>query len=66
MNIIERYIKISTCGHCGSQGVYPKRRRMSTAYQDEKSNYIEECDDCFEITEEYWEERWAEYYSMTR
>lgn len=39
-----------------------KRRRMDTAYVDEESNFCCECADCFEITQEYWAERWADYY----
>lgn len=49
------------CDHCGEWFVYPKKRRMNTAYVDEESNYCYECKDCFAKTEEYWQERWDEY-----
>jgi len=51
------------CGNCRRYFVYPKRRRMSTAYVDKESNYCEVCLDCYEDIEEYWKERWEEYWS---
>lgn len=51
------------CDHCGRWFVYPKRRRMNTAYHDEESNYCCECENCFEETQAYWQERWDEYNS---
>lgn len=40
-----------------------KRRRQSTAYVDEESNYITCCKMCFDDIELYWKERWEEYWS---
>lgn len=40
-----------------------KRRRQNTAYQDEESNYITVCRECFDEVEEYWDERWKEYHN---
>jgi hypothetical protein len=51
------------CGHCGEWFVYPKKRRMNTAYVDEESNWVTEWDWSFEQTESNWEERWKDYYS---
>ncbi|MBZ9622981.1 hypothetical protein G9F71_008945 [Clostridium sp. FP2] len=51
------------CYHCERWFVYPKRRRMSTAYEHDESNFCTECEECFERTEEYWEDMWDEYNS---
>jgi len=51
------------CENCGRWFIYPKRRRMSTAYVDEESNYCTECKDCFEETEACWKEMWDDYNS---
>jgi len=51
------------CWHCGRWFVYPKRRRMSSDYSDEESNYCTECSDCNEQTERYWENMWDDYNS---
>lgn len=52
------------CPHCGRWlcwGV--KRRRQNTAYEDEESNYITVCRECFDEIQALWDERWIEYYS---
>ena len=36
---------------------------MNTMYEDELSNWHYGCRDCHEEINDYWEERWAEYYS---
>lgn len=51
------------CGMCRQWFVYPKRRRMNTQYADDEANYITVCAVCFEEIEEYWQERWDEYWS---
>jgi predicted oxidoreductase len=38
-------------------------RRMNTRYEDENSNWITSCLECFLESEDYWKERWDEYYS---
>ncbi len=48
---------------CGRWFKYPRRRRQSTQYHDEESNYVTCCSDCFEEVEEHWAELWDEYYS---
>jgi hypothetical protein len=65
MRAIKKVIQraLGYCGMCGRYFVYPKRRHMSTMYENEESNYITVCADCFEEVEEYWQERWDEYYS---
>jgi hypothetical protein len=51
------------CPSCGGEA---RIRRQNTAYNKESDNYIIACGDCFEEIQGYWEERWDEYYSMTR
>ena len=51
------------CQECRKWLCYPKRCRQSTMYQDDESNYVTCCADCFEKIEEYWVERWEEYWS---
>ena len=36
---------------------------MNTAYVEEESNYETCCLECHEDHEEYWRERWSEYYA---
>lgn len=52
------------CACCGEYLVYPKRRRMNTAYERDESNYCFECDDCFKETQAYWRDIWEEYNSQ--
>lgn len=39
------------------------RARQATAYSDEESNWVTLCDMHHEENDQYWEERWEEYYS---
>lgn len=50
------------CRYCSRLSWSVTTRRQSTAYVDDKLNYITCCAECYEATEEYWEERWAGYY----
>lgn len=59
MNFIKKIF--GYCPWCGRWFKYPKRRRKSTQYNDEESNYVTCCIDCFEEIEEYWAERWNDY-----
>lgn len=38
-------------------------RRQNTAYLDDEANYITVCMDCYEEIQDYWEERWREYWA---
>lgn len=51
------------CPPCGRAFVYPKRRRLNTMYENEESNYITCCEDCYKEAYDYYEELWADYYS---
>lgn len=37
-------------------------RRMNTAYVREEDNWLWSCERCWEESEEYWAERWIEYW----
>lgn len=39
------------------------RYHMNTAYTLEENNYRNLCPKCQEMCDEYWDERWREYYS---
>ena len=36
--------------------------RMNTQYVNEESNYNNFCDSCFDDSEAYWADMWADYY----
>lgn len=59
MNLIKKIF--GYCYMCDRWFVYPKRRHMNTMYEDEESNYIKVCRDCFKEVQNYWQERWDEY-----
>ena len=52
--------QVLCCVVCGSEA---KRRRQSTAYVNDELNFVIACDDCFKEIEEYWMERWDDYWS---
>lgn len=41
----------------------PQRRRMNTQFGDEEMNWLDSCEPFFLEQEDYWAERWAEYWS---
>ena len=51
------------CQRCEKEGNDVKRRRQNTQYVDDESNFATLCDDCQSDADEYWSERWAEYYA---
>jgi hypothetical protein len=51
------------CPCCGLWSHDVELRRMNTQYVDENSNYLTSCLPCFKESEEYWAERWNEYYA---
>lgn len=55
------YFGLCPCCRRWSFGL--NKRRMSTLYCDEESNWMESCEYCFEQMEDYWRERWADYYA---
>jgi hypothetical protein len=39
------------------------RQRQNTAYVDDEYNWVTLCPECMKENREYWDERWADYYS---
>ncbi len=54
------------CIQCGQKKDDVLWRHQNTAYVNDRENYIFACSECFAEIEEYWRERWDEYYSMVR
>ena len=50
------------CRCCRQWFVYPKKRRTNTAYVEDDLNYCYLCKGCYILEEEYWAERWKDYY----
>ena len=54
------YCKMPLChAGCWRRGI---KRRQSTAYGNDKLNWVVLCDECFGEQEAYWKERWDDYY----
>lgn len=49
------------CEQCEKEHESVWIRRTNTAYVEEKLNWVLECDECYEQTEEYWEMMWEEH-----
>ena len=49
------------CERCKSNNASKNRQR--TAYVDDSKNFATLCPTCQVEEDEYWDERWAEYYS---
>lgn len=59
----ERRLHPAKCQCCGQASKHIGRRRTNTKYKDDNSNWLISCRPCFEKAEEYWAERWADYYN---
>lgn len=53
----------SCCGVCQEFKVLVKKRRLCTQYAEEESNFMTSCKDCFNEQNEYYKERWQDYYA---
>ena len=51
------------CQGCGKESIDVKRRRQNTLYVDNEMNYVNLCKDCQQENDEYWTERWNDYYN---
>lgn len=51
------------CECCNKYSLTIGKRRLNTQYVDEESNFLKSCIKCYADAEEYYAERWAEYYS---
>ena len=51
------------CPLCGRYGKDIFKRRKNTEYNDEESNWVTGCGECYQAMEDYYTELWAEYYA---
>jgi hypothetical protein len=51
------------CDHCQRWFQFPIKRSMHTAYADHERNFIVTCGECILDINDYWDERWREYWS---
>lgn len=56
-------VQISLFGPCQACGAPGMLYRQNTQYVEEASNWACLCPEHMDDNDEYWEERWAEYYS---
>ena len=49
------------CERCEAEGA--ERRPQKTAYVDEERNYATLCEPCQKDADDYWDDKWAEYYA---
>lgn len=55
--------KKSLCGYCQKMMPEVEKRRLCTAYANEEFNWMESCLDCYIEQNEYYKERWDDYYA---
>jgi hypothetical protein len=55
---------VLACDCCGRLGAV--RRRMNTAFPDDANNFCIQCDACFELTEQFWDDMWEEHWTNVR
>jgi len=60
---MKRKIRRRECQACGKNDPSVKRRRQITAYADDKLNFSVLCSQCQKEANDYWKDRWDEYYS---
>lgn len=56
------FLAVSVCPVCLRHSITVGKRRTRTDYTNEESNFEVSCIDCFEEHDQYWIERWDEYY----
>jgi hypothetical protein len=63
MNRLAKWFRclISRCDYCGRLGALTYHQR--TQYENPAENIVTLCPACKERNDEYWDERWADYYS---
>ena len=59
----ERHLHPTRCPCCKQKSKHIGRRRQNTQYYNDSYNWLISCRPCFKEGEEYWAERWADYYS---
>lgn len=54
-------VVVGLCDYCGCKGA--ARRRQNTAYVNDERNWAILCPLCQDANDDYWRERWDEYYA---
>jgi hypothetical protein len=54
------------CPPCEKLFHYPKRRRLCTQYSKEEDNWVTCCEEQFNEINDYYKERWQDYWSDVR
>jgi cyclopropane fatty-acyl-phospholipid synthase-like methyltransferase len=54
------------CPYCEKFFHYPKRRRLCTQYANEEDNWVTCCEEQFNEINDYYKERWQDYWSDIR
>ena len=62
-DMTDRATAQAKCQECDKTSDDVQRRRQNTMYVNEENNYATLCADCQKDADEYWTERWAEYYA---
>ena len=52
------------CPYCKNVAPDLRVRRLNTAYEDDASNWLFSCHQCFRESFERYSEQWSEYYAM--
>lgn len=55
--------RVGICPGCARFKASIERRRQLSQYHNDESNWLTACQDCNDEADEYWRERWQEYYS---
>lgn len=64
LTALNQFIRFWYGPHCVRCGTFidVENRCMNTMYNNEASNWTEQCPVCFKDTEAYWQECWDNYY----
>ena len=54
---------MTVCPICGESKPDVERRHRNTMYNDDESNYLTSCMDCFQEDWDYYQELWDDIYA---
>lgn len=55
-------VRRRTCPLCKRRRLV-RRRRLNTAFVDNRRNFLASCRECFEHAWAYWADQWSDYYA---
>ena len=56
-------IILKRCSYCNRLTNTVDNRRINTAYEDEESNWMASCKECYEDAQQHYADAWSTYYS---